>query len=68
MKLKMKTLDWTAWVLMMLGALNWGLYGLFKFDGILVMFGTAPLLQQGMYVLVGLSGVYWLVKTLILKQ
>lgn len=68
MKQKLSTLDWTAWVLLMLGALNWGLYGLFKFDGIQVLLGTSPQLAQGMYVLVGISGVYWLYKTLILKQ
>ena len=68
MKMKLSTLDWTAWVLMMLGALNWGLYGAFKFDGIQVLVGTSPILAQGMYLLVGISGVYWLYKTFLGKQ
>lgn len=68
MKLKLKTLDWAAWVFMMLGALNWGLYGMFSFDGIMVMFGTSPMLAKTMYVLIGLSGVYWIYKTVILKK
>lgn len=62
MKMKMSELDWAAWIFVVIGALNWGLVGLFKFDVVQVIFSTAPLLERVLYVLVGASGLYWLVK------
>lgn len=62
MKMKMSELDWAAWIFVIIGALNWGLVGLFKFDVVQVIFSTSPMLGRIIYVLVGVSGVYWLVK------
>lgn len=62
MKMKMSELDWAAWIFVIIGALSWGLVGLFKFDVVQVIFSTAPLLGRVIYVLVGASGLYWLVK------
>ena len=54
----MKPLHWTALLLVIVGAVNWGLVGLFQFDLVAALFGgqTAPL-SRVVYTLVGLSGV-----------
>jgi uncharacterized membrane protein YuzA (DUF378 family) len=58
----MKTLDIVAAVLVIVGALNWGLVGLFHFDLVAAIFGmsfgqTSPL-SSIVYVLVGLAALY----------
>jgi len=68
MKMKMNELDWAAGVLAVIGALNWGLVGAFKFDVVMTVFGTSPVLVQLVYILVGLSGLYWLYKMLTMKK
>jgi len=52
------TLDWVALVLVIVGALNWGLVGLFSLDLVATIFGSIGWLQTVVYVLVGLSGLY----------
>ncbi|MBU2639287.1 MAG: DUF378 domain-containing protein [Nanoarchaeota archaeon] len=52
------TLDWVALVLVLVGALNWGLVGLFSFDLVEAILGSIPLLQTIVYDLVGLSALY----------
>jgi uncharacterized protein len=52
------TLDWVALVLVIVGGLNWGLVGLFQFDLVKALLGTIPLLQNAVYILVGLSAAY----------
>jgi len=34
------TLDWAAWVLVIVGAINWGLVGLSSFDLVEAIFGS----------------------------
>ena len=51
-------LDWIALVLVIVGGLNWGLVGLFQFDLVRALLGSIPLLQNAVYVLVGISAVY----------
>lgn len=54
----MKPLHWIALVLVIVGAVNWGLVGLFQFDLVAALFGgqAAPL-SRVVYSLVGLAGV-----------
>lgn len=55
----MKTLDVIAAVLLVIGGLNWGLVGLFKFDLVAAIFGgQAAALSRVVYTLVGLCAVY----------
>ena len=68
MKMKMSEFEWATWVFVIVGALNWGLVGAFKMDLIQIIFGTSPLLMQIMYILVGVSGLYWLYKVLVAKK
>ena len=62
MKLTMSALDWAAWIFVIIGAINWGLTGLFTFDVVQIVFGTSPWLAKLVYVLIGSSGIYWLAK------
>ena len=51
-------LDWIAIVLVVIGAVNWGLVGLFSFDLVQMVLGSIPILAKIVYILVGLSGLY----------
>lgn len=53
----MKSLHITAFVLVLVGALNWGLVGLFGLNLVEAVFGGVPWLERLIYVLVGVSGV-----------
>lgn len=68
MKTKMNEMDWAAWMFVMIGAVNWGLVGLFQIDLVQVVFGTSPKLVTSMYSLIGVSGVYWIWKTVAVKK
>lgn len=54
----MKAFDYTVLVLVIIGALNWGLIGFFSFDLVRVLFGDMTILSRIVYALVGLSGLY----------
>jgi uncharacterized membrane protein YuzA (DUF378 family) len=47
-----------ALVLTILGAINWLLIGLFRFNLVSAIFGDMSTLSRVVYVLVGLSGLY----------
>lgn len=57
----MKALDLIAAVLVIVGALNWGLVGLAKFNLVHALFG-ATILSSIVYTLVGIAGVYQAVR------
>ncbi len=65
---KMNELDWGAWLFMVIGAINWGLVGVFQFDAVQVTLGTSPILAKILYFMIGISGAYWLYKTLVSKK
>ena len=52
----MKTLQAIALILTIIGALNWGMIGLFNFDLVATLFGTGSLVSRIVYSLVGLAG------------
>ncbi|MAG78566.1 DUF378 domain-containing protein [archaeon] len=52
------TLDWVALVLVIVGGLNWGLFGLFSFNLVDAILGGIPILARIVYILVGLSAAY----------
>ncbi|MBU3182446.1 DUF378 domain-containing protein [Clostridium psychrophilum] len=54
----MKALDITALVLVIIGAINWGLIGFFQFDLVSSLFGTGTALTRIIFALVGLCGLY----------
>jgi len=51
-------LDWVAFILVIVGAVNWGLVGLFSLDLVEAIFGSVAWLATIVYVLVGLAGLY----------
>lgn len=57
--MKMNTLDWIAWVLVVVGAINWGLLGAFNYNIVEMLFGMG-MITQWVYILVGLGGLYFL--------
>ena len=54
----MKTLDYIALILVVIGAINWGLIGFFSFDLVRAIFGDMTLIARIVYALVGVSGLY----------
>ena len=62
-KILMKILDKIALVLIIIGAINWGLIGFFKFDLVATIFGEMSTLSRIIYALVGISGL-WGIKLL----
>ena len=53
----MKTLYNIAVSLVIVGALNWLLIGLFNFDLVATLFGTMSILSRIVYSLVGIAGI-----------
>ena len=51
-------LDGTALTIVIIGALNWLLIGLFRFDLVAFIFGDMSWLSRIVYVLVGICGLY----------
>ncbi|HEX2281236.1 MAG TPA: DUF378 domain-containing protein [Thermomicrobiales bacterium] len=60
----MKPLDLIALALVVVGALNWGLVGLFEFDLVATItgdeFGEVNMLSRIIYILVALAGIWTL--------
>ncbi len=48
---------WIAWILVVVGALNWGLVGFFQFNLVESLFGIGSTLTMVIYDLVGLSAI-----------
>lgn len=53
----MQTLQKVALVLVIIGAINWGLIGLFDFNLVETLFGTENIISKIIYVLVGIAGI-----------
>lgn len=58
--MKMSTLDWVAYILVMIGGINWGLVGAFDYNLVDSIFGDGSSIARVVYVLVGLSALYLL--------
>ena len=59
----MKVIDRIALVLIIIGAINWGLIGFFEFDLVATIFGEMSVVSRIVYALVGVSGL-WGIKLL----
>jgi len=53
----MATLQKVALVLTIIGAINWGLIGLFDFNLVAALFGEENVIARIIYVLVGIAGI-----------
>ena len=51
-------LDYTALVLTIIGAINWGLIGFFRFDLVAFVFGDLTVVSRIIYAIIGIAGLY----------
>lgn len=51
-------LDYTLLTIAIIGAVNWGLIGFFRFDLVAFLFGEMTVFTRIVYGIVGLSGLY----------
>lgn len=56
----MKMLHMLSFILVIVGALNWGLVGLLDLNLVTMLLGSSATLEKLVYILVGLSAVYLL--------
>lgn len=56
--MRLNAIDWLALVLVIVGAVNWGLVGVFDFDLVATLFGDMSALSRIVYTLVGLGGIW----------
>ena len=56
--MKKSVLDWVVLILVIIGAVNWGLVGVANINLVTIILGSIPLLVQIVYILVGLAGLY----------
>ncbi|MGL5085192.1 MAG: DUF378 domain-containing protein [Clostridium sp.] len=54
----MKILDSVALILVIIGAVNWGLIGFFQFNLVTTLFGDMTSVSRIVYALVGIAGLY----------
>ncbi len=50
--------DWIAFILVIVGGLNWGLVGVLHFDLVATIFGHMSVISRVVYGLVGLAAIY----------
>lgn len=53
-----KCLDYTALAIALIGAVNWGLIGFFRFNLVSFLFGDMSWISRIIYALVGICGLY----------
>ena len=53
-----RCLDYTILTIAIIGTINWGLIGFFRFDLVAFLFGNMSILSRIIYAIVGLSGLY----------
>lgn len=58
---KFSIIDWIAFVLVIIGGLNWALVGIFKFDLVAWIFGSLSIISRIVYILVGVAAVYMVI-------
>lgn len=63
----MKITSFIAFILVIIGALNWLLIGLFSFDVVAIIFGVASIMSRIIYSLVGLAGL-WMIFYLVVAD
>lgn len=54
----MKAIDYIVLVLVIIGAINWGLVGFFGLDLVAFLFGSMCVLSRIIYAVIGICGLY----------
>lgn len=65
---KLSGITWAAIALVVIGALNWGLVGLFNYDLVAALFGHLSVVSRVVYLLVALAGLYLIVDAVRLRE
>ena len=52
---KLSLLDKISFVLVLLGAINWGIYGIFNVNLVWLLLGNLPVLERVVYICIGAS-------------
>ncbi len=63
----MKVTTIIAFILVIIGALNWLLIGLFSFDLVAMIFGTMSIVSRIVYALVGLASL-WVIYFMVMYK
>ena len=63
----MKVIDTIALILVIIGAINWGLIGFFNFNLVDTLFGVMSIISRIIYALVGVAGL-WSIKLLFAEK
>lgn len=58
--MRLNVIDWIAYILAIVGGLNWGLVGFFNYNLVDEIFGVESTASRVIYALVGVSAVYLL--------
>jgi len=68
--MKMNALDKAVYTLLVVGGLNWGLVGFFKYNLVDKIFGVESTGSRVVYALVGLAAVYgvWTIVSMMMSQ
>ena len=61
-------ISWLAFILVIVGAINWGLVGFFAFDLVATLFGPMSTVSRIVYGLVGVAGIYLLIDRLTVRN
>ena len=61
----MNVLKWISYAVVLIGALNWGLVGIFSFDIIGFLFGDMSALTRVIYTIVGLCALVYFVLSFV---
>lgn len=64
---KMGTIGWIALVLVIVGALNWGLVGILQFNLVDALLGSVEILPRIVYAVVGIAALYMIIAALMEK-
>lgn len=64
----MRALSIISMILVVVGAINWGLIGVFDFNLVSWLFGEVSGLTRLVYILVGLAGLYGIVMLITLSE
>lgn len=54
----MKAIDTVVLILIIIGAINWGLVGFFQFDLVAAIFGDMSTFSRIIYSIIGIAGLY----------
>lgn len=60
MKSKCNVIDIIAGILVFIGAINWGLVGIFDFNVVTAIFGDMNLATRIVYIVIGVAGLWML--------